>query len=196
MDYDKSMLTDRSRRVLVLAREEAARLGHAKCYVSHLLMGLAKEGSGVAAYVLNRLGLGLQILRDMMQTDGSIVRLMTDEVSDDESIELVIRQAFEVAGNFDHQYVGTEHLLLGLLQFPNGGLDLLNRHGLTAADVRSALMTYLGENESEDEESNDEITHSFPMHEISRAAAEALLAGEAVFYINENGEREFGLLLK
>jgi ATP-dependent Clp protease ATP-binding subunit ClpC len=112
-----SRFTDRARKVMRFANEEARRLNHEYIGTEHLLLGLVKEGTGVAARVLNNLNIDLSKIR--MEVE-KIVQAGPDLVTWDTlpqtpRAKKVIAYATDEARKLNHNYVGTEHLLLGLL---------------------------------------------------------------------------------
>src|SRR5712692_4422512 len=114
--------TDRARKVVQLANQEAQRLNHEYIGTEHILLGLIKEGSGVAANVLKNLDIDLQKVRKEIE---KIVLSGPDTVKmgklpQTPRAKKVVEHAIEEARNFNHNYVGTEHLLLGLVREGEG----------------------------------------------------------------------------
>src|SRR5579859_1396599 len=111
--FDK--FTERARKVLNLAQEEAQRLMHNSIGTEHILLGLIREGEGVAAHVLIRMGADLQSLR---KATTQVVELGSVSVLGEIEFSLeakeAIRAAMDEARRMNHHFVGTEHLLLGL----------------------------------------------------------------------------------
>src|SRR5262245_50365293 len=140
--------TDRARKVMQLARQEAQRLDHVCVGPEHILLGLVEEGSGVAANVLKNLDVSPRRLRKAVE---SLVRPGEGEGYPASGrlpltlqAERVIRQATEEARGLNHNYVGTEHLLLGLLHEPEGvAAQALKRMGLETGDVREEIQQLL-----------------------------------------------------
>jgi ATP-dependent Clp protease ATP-binding subunit ClpC len=106
--------TPRAKRALHLAEEEAVRLGHASLGTQHLLLGLVREGEGIAAGVLTRHGVDLERTRAAVAAAGAPAR------DGGQACEQIIARAQQDALNFGHTYLGTEHLLLALLHEDNG----------------------------------------------------------------------------
>src|SRR6266571_7943957 len=108
--------TDRARKVMQLANQEAQRFNHEYIGTEHILLGLVKEGSGVAANVLKNLDIGLHKIRldleRILQSGPDPV--MTGKLTP--RARKVIEYSIEESRNLSHNYVGTEHLLLGLLR--------------------------------------------------------------------------------
>jgi ATP-dependent Clp protease ATP-binding subunit ClpA len=111
--HDK--FTERVRKVIYLAREEAARLQHDYIGTEHLLLGVIREGEGIAATVLNNLGLDLDRIRqeveNMVSASGGTMTI--GEIPFTPRAKRVLELAVEEARSLGHNYVGTEHLLLG-----------------------------------------------------------------------------------
>src|SRR5579871_6510000 len=116
--------TDRARKVMQLANQEAQRFNHEYIGTEHVLLGLVKEGSGVAANVLKNLDIDLRKIRleveKIVQHGPGGEQVHTGPMPHTPRTKKVIECAVEEARNFGHQYVGTEHLLLGLLRESEG----------------------------------------------------------------------------
>lgn len=138
-------LTDRARKALALARDEARSLDHDYLGTEHILLGLAREGDGVAARVLRELGVALDRARDAV---GYIVGRGEGPASGEVSLTpragRVLALAREEAAGMSHAWVGTEHLLLGLLG-PDGGVGAaaLEHLGVPAEEVRARVLRVL-----------------------------------------------------
>ena len=128
--------TQRARRVLTLAHQEAEKTHQKFIGTEHLLLGLLEEDGGVAGRVLRELGLESARVHEMVQ------RISTDGEYLDGKIELgpdtqqVLGYAVEEAQRLSHQYIGTEHLLLGLVRTEGAALEVLNKLGVTPDQVR------------------------------------------------------------
>ncbi len=138
--------TDRARRAMQLASQEAMRLGHDHVGTEHLLLGIVKEGSGLAAIVLQELNVSLAAVRQKVE---ELVHGPSPagpgKPKATERHSRVIMYAIEEANNLSHNYVGTEHLLLGLLREPEGtAARVLSALNIKADDVRNAVMNVLG----------------------------------------------------
>ncbi|HEV8634087.1 MAG TPA: Clp protease N-terminal domain-containing protein, partial [Chloroflexota bacterium] len=117
--FDK--FTERARRVLTFSQEEAQRFNHNYIGTEHLLLGLVREGEGVAAKVLANMGLELNKVREMVQfTIGRGDRMVMGEIGLTPRAKKVIELAVDEARRLNHQYIGTEHLLLGLVREGEG----------------------------------------------------------------------------
>ena len=114
--------TDRARKVMQLANQEAQRFNHEYIGTEHILLGLVKEGSGVAANVLKNLDVDLRKIRleveKLLQSGPDMVTM--SRLPQTPRAKKVIEYAMEEARNLGHNYVGTEHILLGLLREEGG----------------------------------------------------------------------------
>jgi len=139
--------TDRARRVMTLANQEAQRFNHEYVGTEHVLLGLIKEGSGVAANVLKNLDVDLRKIRNEVE---KIVQAGPDMVTmgklpQTPRAKKVIEYAIEEARNLNHNYVGTEHLLLGLLREQEGvAAQVLMNLSLKLDEVREEVLNLLG----------------------------------------------------
>jgi len=139
--------TDRARKVLQLANQEAQRLNHEYIGTEHILLGLVKEGSGVAANVLKNMDVDLAKIRREVE---KLVNQGTDMIAmgklpQTPRAKKAIEYAVEEARNFSHTYVGTEHLLLGLLREEEGvAAQVLLNLGLSLDRVRDQILELMG----------------------------------------------------
>lgn len=138
--------TDRARQVMQLANQEAQRFNHEYIGTEHVLLGLIKEGSGVAARVLKNLGLDLRQLRvEVEKLIQSGPEPVGRKLPQTPRAKKVIEYAMEEARHLDHNYVGSEHLLLGLLREDEGvAAQVLTNLGLKLDDVRNETWQLLG----------------------------------------------------
>jgi ATP-dependent Clp protease ATP-binding subunit ClpC len=141
--------TDRARKVMQLANQEAQRFNHEYIGTEHILLGLVKEGSGVAANVLKNLDVDLRKIRleveKLVQSGPDMVTM--GKLPQTPRAKKVIEYAVEEARNLNHNYVGTEHLLLGLLREEEGvAAQVLRNLGLKLEDVREEVLNLLGHN--------------------------------------------------
>ncbi len=139
--------TDRARKVMQLANQEAQRFNHEYIGTEHILLGLVKEGSGVAANVLKNLDIDLRKIRleveKIVQSGPDMVTM--GKLPQTPRAKKVIEYAMEEARNLNHNYVGTEHLLLGLLREQEGvAAQVLMNLGLKLEDVRDEVLNLLG----------------------------------------------------
>ena len=139
--------TDRARKVMQLANQEAQRFNHEYIGTEHVLLGLVKEGSGVAANVLKNLEVDLRKIRieveKIVQSGPDMVTM--GKLPQTPRAKKVIEYAMEEARNLNHNYVGTEHLLLGLLREQEGvAAQVLMNLALKLEDVRDEVLNLLG----------------------------------------------------
>ncbi|MBN1264883.1 MAG: ATP-dependent Clp protease ATP-binding subunit [Anaerolineales bacterium] len=129
--------TQRARRVLSLAHEEAERLRHNFIGTEHLLLGLILEDGGVAGRVLRELGLEPDRVNQMVQRLSGMGQYSGGKIELAPGTERVLQMAFEEARRLGHHYIGTEHLLLALVRQEEGvGIEVLRRLGITPEQVR------------------------------------------------------------
>jgi len=130
--------TQRARRVLALAQEEAERLNHTYIGTEHLLLGLVKEENGIAGQVLRRLGVTPQKVEEMvLRMSGPGRRTPHSKPDLTPRIRRVIELAVDEARRMGHHYIGTEHLLLGLVRLGDGmAVDILKSLGLSLEQIR------------------------------------------------------------
>ncbi|HVT89478.1 MAG TPA: Clp protease N-terminal domain-containing protein [Tepidisphaeraceae bacterium] len=139
--------TDRARRAVVLAGQEAMRLRHDHIGTEHLLLGMVKEGSGLAAIVLDKFNVGLPTVRQQVESlaHAPATTIVPAKLRQTDRYTRVINYAIEESQLLSHNYVGTEHLLLGLLREPEGtAARVLAGLNLKLDDVRAAVLTVLG----------------------------------------------------
>ncbi|HHT9117050.1 MAG TPA: ATP-dependent Clp protease ATP-binding subunit [Candidatus Hypogeohydataceae bacterium YC38] len=154
--FDK--FTDRARKVMALAREEARRYNHEYIGTEHILLGLVKEGSGVAATVLQNLDIELKKIRmeveKIVQTGPDLVSV--GQLPFTPKVKKVLEYAMEEAKNLGHNYIGTEHLLLGLLREHEGvAAQVLLNLGVRLEDVREEVINLLGAESSQQGENQE-----------------------------------------
>jgi len=139
--------TERARKVLHLAQEEAQRLHHNYIGTEHLLLGLVREGEGIAAKVLTSFGVDLdQVRKAVEDIIGRGDRIVLGEIGLTPRAKKVIEFAFDEAKRLNHHYIGTEHLLLGLLREGEGiGAGVLESFGLSLQEVRAKTIQVLNE---------------------------------------------------
>ena len=139
--------TDRARKVMALANQEAQRFNHEYIGTEHILLGLVKEGGGVGANVLKNLDLDLRKIRleveKLVKSGPDMVTM--GKLPQTPRAKKVIEYAIEEARSLNHNYVGTEHLLLGLLREQDGiAAQVLMNLGLKLEDVREEVLNLLG----------------------------------------------------
>ena len=145
-----SHFTPRAQRVIILAQEEARRLNHAFLGTEHLLLGIAALGEGVASEILRRLGVDLRKLRLEVErrigTGDNI--LLNGDMPFSPRAKRALEYAVEESHQLDQNFVGTEHLLLGLIREEQGeAAKMLEELGVTTETVRNEVMSMLTGNE-------------------------------------------------
>ena len=138
--------TERAQQVLVLAQEEAKRLNHNFIGTEHILLGLVREGSGIAARSLQNLGVELSRVRfEVEKIAGKGEKTLVQGISYTPRAKKVIELAIEEGQNLGHNYVGTEHLLLGLLREGEGiAAQVLTILGVDLKKARREVIQLLG----------------------------------------------------
>ncbi|MBN1290455.1 MAG: ATP-dependent Clp protease ATP-binding subunit [Candidatus Latescibacteria bacterium] len=144
-----NMFTDRVKKVLQFSREESARLGHDYIGTEHLLLGLVKEGQGVAVAVMSNMGIQLDALKrsieDAVQTSSGAMVL--SEVPFTPMAKQVLEIAAQEAREMNNNYIGTEHLLLALTKNKNGiAAQILSVFGTDYKNVKEEVMSILSGN--------------------------------------------------
>ena len=139
--------TDRARKVMALANQEAQRFNHEYIGTEHILLGLVKEGSGVGANVLKNLDVDIKKLRleveKLVKSGPDMVTM--GKLPHTPRAKKVIECAIEEARSLNHNYIGTEHLLLGLLRETEGvAAQVLMSMGLKLEDIRREVLNILG----------------------------------------------------
>jgi len=143
--FDK--FTERARKVLSLAQEEAQRFQHNYIGTEHLLLGLVREGEGVAAKVLTNLGVQLSTVRNAVEfIIGRGDRIVLGEIGLTPRAKKVIELAVDEARRLNHHYIGTEHLLLGLVREGEGiAAGVLESLGVNLEKVRGQTIMVLSQ---------------------------------------------------
>jgi ATP-dependent Clp protease ATP-binding subunit ClpC len=139
--------TDRARKVMQLANQEAQRFNHEYIGTEHMLLGLVKEGTGVAANVLKNLDVDLRKIRleveKLVQNGPEMITM--GKLPQTPRAKKVIEYSMEEARNLNHNFVGTEHILLGLLREQEGvAAQVLMNLGMKLEDVREEVLNLLG----------------------------------------------------
>ncbi|MFN0118689.1 MAG: ATP-dependent Clp protease ATP-binding subunit [Elusimicrobiota bacterium] len=153
--------TERAQRVILIAQEEAKRLNHDYVGTEHLLLGLIALGEGVAAQVLANLGVDLRRVRTEIEKivgTGDNVMLL-GEIPFTPRAKKVLELAVEEAQNMGHNYVGTEHLLLGLIREEEGvAARVLENLGVRLDVVREEVISLLGEGQPQASQPQQQTT--------------------------------------
>jgi ATP-dependent Clp protease ATP-binding subunit ClpC len=139
--------TDRARRVVVEAQHEARALGHDYIGTEHLLLGLIGEGGGVGAKALESLGIGAEGLRERVVTIvGTGQHTVAGHIPFTPQAKQVLRLSLAEALRFGHNYIGTEHVLLGLIQEKDGvAAQALADAGADLGRVRAEVVRLLAQ---------------------------------------------------
>jgi Clp amino terminal domain, pathogenicity island component len=142
--------TERARRVLTLAQEEATRFNHNYIGTEHLLLGLVREREGVAAKVLSNLGVELNRVRSAVEfIIGRGDRMIVGEVGLTPRARKVIELAVSESRRLSHHYIGTEHLLLGLVREGEGiAAGILESLGVSLAKARAETLKVLKQSQA------------------------------------------------
>src|SRR5262249_31231267 len=140
--------TERARRVIILAREEAGRFRHDFVGTEHVLLGLIRDGEGIATAVLQRLGLRLETVKAEVERAlaGFPKTLTFGEVPFTPQAKRVLELSIEEARQLGHNYIGTEHLLLGLMKEGQSiAAKILESLGARLDEVRQETLALLGD---------------------------------------------------
>lgn len=153
--------TDDAQRVLSLAQEAALELGHDYVGTEHVLIGLIKVKTGVAAKALNELGLSVETIIEDVEAHIGRGNKKVSSVYMTPRVKHVLELAVEVANRMNHNYVGTEHILLGLLSDGGGvAVGLLRNHNIRANDIVEAIRNILGSYGNTSHNSEDNLESS------------------------------------
>ena len=151
--------TERARRVIVLAQEEARLLNHTSIGTEHLLLGIVHEGQGVAAHTLEALGIRLAAVRRAIEREvprgaSASVGTLSFTPRAKKSLENALRESLQLG----HNYIGTEHILLGLMRTDDGrAARVLADLGATFEGVRAQALATLADRPMPPEESGIHI---------------------------------------
>jgi ATP-dependent Clp protease ATP-binding subunit ClpC len=137
--------TQRARRVLSLAHQEAERGHQGSIGTEHLLLGLMEEDGGVAGRVLRELGLESGRVREIIERVGTEGRTEEIKIELAPDTQQVLEYAVDEARRLGHHYIGTEHILLGLVRVDGMAMEVLRRLGVTADQVRRQTRRVLNE---------------------------------------------------
>ncbi len=141
--------TERAQKVLALAQEEAIRLGHNNIGTEHILLGLIREGEGIAAKALYGLGLGSEKIQKEVENLIGKGQETSQTIHYTPRAKKVIELSMDEARKLGHSYVGTEHILLGLIREGEGvAARVLNNLGVSLNKARQQVLQLLGSNES------------------------------------------------
>ncbi|QDP38858.1 ATP-dependent protease ATP-binding subunit ClpC [Radiobacillus deserti] len=141
--------TERAQKVLALSQEEAVRLGHNNIGTEHILLGLISEGEGIAAKALHSLGLETEKIQEEVEQLIGRGQKVSQTIHYTPRAKKVIELSMDEARKLGHSYVGTEHILLGLIREGEGvAARVLNNLGVSLNKARQQVLQLLGSNES------------------------------------------------
>ena len=141
--------TERAQKVLALSQEEAIRLGHNNIGTEHILLGLIREGEGIAAKALKSLGLKSEKIQEEVEAMIGVGSKKTQQIHYTPRAKKVIELSMDEARKLGHTYVGTEHILLGLIREGEGiAARVLNNLDIGLNRARQEVLQLLGSNES------------------------------------------------
>jgi ATP-dependent Clp protease ATP-binding subunit ClpC len=166
--------TDRAKKVMSLARQEAQRFNHEYIGTEHILLGLVQEGSGVAANVLRQMNVDLEKIRSEVE---KIVKRSTNASASGNlpftpRAKKVLELSMEEATGLGHNYIGTEHLLLGLIKENEGiAAQVLLNLNVKLEDVREEVLVFLGHDVQAEEEETEEGQSSNQQNAKSKTPA-------------------------
>jgi len=154
--FDK--FTERARKVLTLAQEEAQRFNHNYIGTEHLLLGLVREGDGVAARVLSNMGVQLPKVRSAVEfIIGRGETMIMGDIGLTPRAKKVIELAVDEARRLNHHYIGTEHLLLGLVREGEGiAAGVLESLGVNLEKVRAQVMQVVSQSSTYSQQSKQQ----------------------------------------
>ena len=153
--------TDDAQRVLSFAQEAALELGHDYVGTEHVLIGLIKVKNSVAAKALNELGLSAETIIEDVEEHIGRGNKKASSVYMTPRVKHVLELAVEVANHMNHNYVGTEHILLGLLSDGGGvAVGILRNHNIRANDIVDTIRTILGSSDSSSHSGEDRKDNS------------------------------------
>ena len=142
--------TERAQKVLALSQEEAVRLGHKNIGTEHILLGLVREGEGIAAKALQSLGLEVSKIQEEVEKLIGVDKQPMQSIHYTPRAKKVVELSQDEARKLGHSYVGTEHILLGLIREGEGvAARVLNNLGVSLNKARQQVLQLLGSNESQ-----------------------------------------------
>jgi len=144
--------TDRARKVMAIANQEVQRFNHEYIGTEHILLGLIKEGCGTGATVLKNMGVDIEKMllemEQLLKLKGRPNTVTMDKLPPTPLAKKVIEYTIEEARNLNHDYIGTEHILLGLLRESEGiAAQVLVNLGLSIERVRMEILKLLNQQE-------------------------------------------------
>ena len=177
--------TQKARRVLSFAHQEAERAHHAVIGPEHLLLGLMDEEGGVAGRVLHEFGMTVERLRKVVyKVSTASPNFDPNRVELGAQTQQVLENAVDEARRLGHHYIGTEHILLGLVRVDSAAMDVLHRLGITAEQIRRQTRRVLTENAAFP--SSIPFTSNFP----SRVDVSAKPLGQVLLVYGHDSEAQ------
>src|SRR6478609_7430549 len=188
--FDK--FTERARKVLTLAQEEAQRFNHNYIGTEHLLLGLVREGDGVAARVLSNMGVQLPKVRSAVEfIIGRGDQAPTGDIGLTPRAKKVIELAVDEARRLNHHYIGTEHLLLGLVREGEGiAAGVLESLGVSLETLRAQVIQVLSQSGGSYGQGGKQQTKTPYMDALGFDMTEAARNGKLDPVIGRTGEVE------
>lgn len=146
--------TDRAKKVMNLARQEAQKYNHKELCPEHIVLGILQESSGAAANVLQNLGINLIAFKKTLETTivGNPSSIPNGPLPLSLEAKKAIENAVKESKDLGHADIGTEHLLLGVMSVPNNASTLLTQLGVSMENTRSEIIEFLGESQDDTEE--------------------------------------------
>ncbi|MFD1067389.1 ATP-dependent protease ATP-binding subunit ClpC [Oceanobacillus locisalsi] len=142
--------TERAQKVLALSQDEAVRLGHNNIGTEHILLGLVREGEGIAAKALQSLSLEVTKIQEEVEKLIGVGKQPSQSIHYTPRAKKVVELSQDEARKLGHSYVGTEHILLGLIREGEGvAARVLNNLGVSLNKARQQVLQLLGSNESQ-----------------------------------------------
>ncbi|UAC48255.1 ATP-dependent protease ATP-binding subunit ClpC [Bacillus aquiflavi] len=155
--------TERAQKVLALAQEEAVRLGHNNIGTEHILLGLVREGEGIAAKALYALGLGPEKIQQEVENLIGKGQSVAQTIHYTPRAKKVTELSMDEARKLGHSYVGTEHILLGLIREGEGvAARVLNNLGVSLNKARQQVLQLLGSNEAGNHQAGNAASANTP----------------------------------
>src|SRR6478735_823904 len=155
--------TERAQKVLALAQEEALRLGHNNIGTEHILLGIVREGEGIAAKALSALGLSTEKIQKEVEALIGRGQELTQTIHYTPRAKKVIELSMDEARKLGHSYVGTEHILLGLIREGEGvAARVLSNLGVSLNKARQQVLQLLGSNEANNHTGGSSSSASTP----------------------------------
>ncbi|MDR9459626.1 MAG: ATP-dependent Clp protease ATP-binding subunit [Dehalococcoidia bacterium] len=184
--------TERARKVLSLSQEEAQRFNHNYIGTEHILLGLVREGEGVAAKVLANLGVDLEKVRSAVEyIIGRGEKSVGQDIGLTPRAKRVIELAVDEARRLNHNYIGTEHLLLGLLREEEGvAAGVLESLGVSLDKVRAETVRLLNQSVSQGQPGSRTTSKTPTLDQISLDLTEAARKGKLDPVIGRDKEIE------